>query len=103
MISTITFRYCNKQGHIENDNVNYCEEDEENNFKEAFTSDANESQVNQKIGNDNLWFFDIGWRITWQITKIFYITIASFHKHYKLHSVTMAQKLTLAKGKYTCL
>ena len=84
-ISTITCTYCNKQGHLEkdcrkkqfdlkrkgkksypqihsaslqNDNVSYCEEDNENNFIHAFTSDANERQVNQKIGNDNLWFFD---------------------------------------------
>ena len=86
-ISTITCRYCNKQGHIEkdcrkkqfdlkrkgkkfypqihsasiqNDNVNYYEQDEDNNFIQAFTSDANESQVNEKKGNDNLWFFDTG-------------------------------------------
>ena len=36
------------------------EDSEDNNFIEAFASDANESQVKQKIGNDNLWFFDTG-------------------------------------------
>ena len=64
MISTITCRYCNKQGHIENDNVNYCEEDEENNFKEAFTSDANESQVNQKKGNETFGSSTLGRHVT---------------------------------------
>ena len=36
----------------------YEEEDEDNNFMQVFTSNANESQSNQKIGIDNLWFFD---------------------------------------------
>ena len=41
--------------------MSYCEEDEENTFIQDFTSDANESQVNQKTGNDNgLCFFDTG-------------------------------------------
>ena len=40
--------------------MSYCEEDEDIKFLPAFTSDANESQVNQKKSNENLWFFDIG-------------------------------------------
>ena len=40
--------------------MSYCEEDEDNNFIQAFTGDANESQVNQNKGNANLWFFDTG-------------------------------------------
>ena len=73
-ISTITCRYCNKQCHfgkdcrkkqfdlkrkgkrfhpqihsasLQNDNMSYCgEEDEDNNFMQAFTCDDNESQLN---------------------------------------------------------
>ena len=82
---------CNKQGHIEkdcrkkqfdlkrkgkksypqihsasiqNDNVNYSEEDEENNFIQAFTIDANESQENQRKAMTTFCFSTLGRHIT---------------------------------------
>ena len=67
-----------------------------------FTSDTNKSQLNQKIDNDNLLFFDTGRCITWWIIENFYITSAPFYKHSKLHLVIMAQKSPLAKGNYIC-
>ena len=86
-ISTITCRYCHKQGHIERDcrkkqfdikrkgkrsypqihsaslqdlNINSYNEDEDNNFMQAFTCDLNERTTNQETINDNIWFFDTG-------------------------------------------